>query len=484
MKSSVASGALVFFTSASILVLEILAGRILAPYVGVTLQTFTGIIGTVLAGIAIGSWLGGRAADRTDPNRLLAPLLIAGGILVVVSPTLVTAVGPSLAGESPIQIVGLALIGFFVPAAVLSAVSPTVAKIELQSLRETGTVVGGLSALGTAGAIFGTFVTGFVLIAALPSRPITWAVGGALVAVGVVLSMRRAAGGAAVTAIVTFALVVAGSAVVDGPCRWETTYFCAQVQEDPTRPSGRLLVLDTLRHSYVDLADPEHLEFRYANVIADVVETNADGIDDLLYVGGGGFTLPRYFHATAGATATVLEVDPAIVSIAEEELGLVREPWLSVEVGDARLTLAGQPEGAFDIVVGDAFGGRSVPWHLTTEEFVADIRDRLRPGGIYTLNLIDHQPSRFARAEVATLAAVFPHVAVIAPPSLLDGTAGGNYVLVGSDSPIDVDAIEAAIEARSGVEVVLVDEAVLPFVNGARVLRDEFAPVDQLLSRP
>jgi spermidine synthase len=204
----------------------------------------------------------------------------------------------------------------------------------------------------------------------------------------------------------------------------------------------------------------------------------------VLYVGGGGFTLPRYFKETAGATATVLEVDPTIVEIAEERLALEPGAWLDVEVGDARLTAAEQPDDGFDVVVGDAFGGRSVPWHLTTVEFLSDLRDRLRADGIYVLNLIDHPPSRFARAELATLGAVFPHVAVIAPPSLLDGTAGGNFVLVGSDAPIDASAIRATIARRGGIERVLTDDAALTFADGARVLRDEYAPVDQLLSRP
>jgi hypothetical protein len=144
MRSSVGGAALVSFTSASVLVLEILAGRMLAPFVGVTLETFTGIIGTVLAGIAVGSWLGGHAADRTDPQRFLPPLLVVGGALVIVTPAVVTVVGPTLSGDGPTQIAGLAVFGFFAPAAVLSAVSPTVAKIELRSLDDTGTLVGGL----------------------------------------------------------------------------------------------------------------------------------------------------------------------------------------------------------------------------------------------------------------------------------------------------------------------------------------------------
>src|ERR671915_301258 len=77
----VVAAAVVFGTSAAVLVLEILAGRLLAPHVGVTLETYTGIIGTVLAGISLGTWLGGRAADQADPRRLLAPLLAVGRVV-------------------------------------------------------------------------------------------------------------------------------------------------------------------------------------------------------------------------------------------------------------------------------------------------------------------------------------------------------------------------------------------------------------------
>jgi spermidine synthase len=367
---------------------------------------------------------------------------------------------------------------------VLSAVSPTVAKVELRSLDDTGTLVGGLSAVGTAGAIFGTFFTGFVLIAALPSRPITWVVGGTLVAIGAWLALRRGQRSLVVAALVGFGLMVAGSAAVAAPCDRETTYFCAEVRADPARSSGRLLVLDTLRHSYVDLDDPTHLEFRYANVVADVVEASVPRIDDVLYIGGGGFTLPRYFRETAGAAATVLELDPTVVAIAEEELGLTPGPWLTLKVGDARVGLREASEDGFDAVVGDAFGGRAVPWHLTTREFVTEIRDRLRGDGVYTLNMIDYPPGRFVRAETATLASVFEHVAVIAPQALLDGSAGGNYVLVASDTPIAATAIREAIAARRGTERLIVGIAVLDFIDRARPLRDEFAPVDQLLSGP
>jgi spermidine synthase len=355
--------------------------------------------------------------------------------------------------------------------------------LRLQSLDETGRVVGTLSAVGTAGAIFGTFVTGFVLIAALPGTGIVLAIGAGLVVAGVVLwapPRSRALQAAVVPTIAAVALLV----LVDGPCDEETTYFCAYVEVDDDRATGRTLWLDALPHSYVDLADPTHLEFRYARVMGDVLATLSPGPLDALFIGGGGFTLPRYLAAVRpGSHRTVLEIDPALVDLVADELGLDPDrPDLDIVTGDGRVRLRERPEAAFDVVIGDAFGGRSVPWHLTTREFVTDIRDRLRPGGIYLLNLIDQPPLAFARAEVATIAAVFRHVAVIAPPEYLARVDGGNFVVAASDFPLDPGAIAAAIAARRGEEAVVAGPGLSEFVDGARVLRDEHAPVDQLIS--
>ena len=472
----------VFVASASVLVLEIVAGRILAPYVGVSLQTFTGIIGTILAAIALGAWLGGRVADRRDPSRLLGPVLLAGAVLAVLSPALVYVVGPSAGGESAVAIITLAAVGFFLPAAVLSTVTPIAAKLLLTTLDATGEVVGRLSAIGTAGALFGTFITGFFLVAAIPSQPITWAVGLVLLAFGIVLSvpLGRAP---LVGAVVVFAVSAIGSAALAAPCDHETAYSCAIVTgRDGEGPNVRALILDTFVNSVVDTEDPTYLSSRYTNVIESVVQVQAPpGPLDIVYIGGGGYTLPRYYEATRGASATVLELDGELPGIAETELGLERGPWLTTDVGDARLGIRHYPNESFDLAIADAFSGRSVPWHLTTVEFIEDVRDRLRQGGAYVMNVIDHPPLRFVRAEVASVAEVFEHVAVIAPPEYLDAVRGGNFVVVGSSVPIDGPAIEALVPRG---EIVLVDESARTWFAGAMVLTDEFAPADQLLSRP
>ena len=468
-----------FATAAAVLVLEILAGRLLAPYLGVSLEVFTGIIGVVLAGISVGAWLGGRAADRRDPVGLVGPLLVAGGLSALAAPLLVDLVGPA-SDSGPIGIVTLTTVGFFLPAALLSAVSPMVVKIRLASLERTGSVVGSFSAIGTAGAIFGTFVTGFVLIAAFPTRPIVLGIGLALTLGGLGIWLGRSRW--ASVGVLTLATIL-GIALVtgDGPCDYETTYHCAQVEIDQARPSGRLLILDRGHNSYVDLADPTHLEFRYLQAMVDVVDVETPpGPIDVVSIGGGGFTLPRYLDITRpGSLQKVLEIDSRLVDIGRADLGF--EDEAVVVIDDARRSLKNVEPGSLDLVVGDAFSGLSVPWHLTTVEFVEEIAARLRPDGIYTVNVIDYDEATFARSAIATLDEVFEHVAVMAPPGYFDGSQGGNYVLVASNRPLDVPAIEWEIASRAGSEVVVTGDDLTRFIRGARSLVDDFAPVDQMI---
>lgn len=476
---------LVFGTSAAVLVIEILAGRLMAPYVGVTLETFTGIIGVVLAGIAAGAWLGGRAADEVEPRSLLGPALVLSGVLVLIAPTLVDWVGPSMRAAGPVEITILTASAFFLPAVTLSTVTPLVIKLRLQSLEETGSVVGSFSAIGTVGALAGTFITGFVLLAALPSRSLVLIVGAVLVVVGLPLLVRSASKGMAALSVVATLGAGAGLFIEQGPCDVETTYFCASIEVDPGNPSGRTLRLDTLRHSYVDLDDPTHLEFRYSRIMADVVAELPEGPLDIAYIGGGGFTLPRYFAAVRpGSTALVFEIDGELVELVEDELGLVQTEVLRAEIGDARLALPDQADQAFDVIVGDAFGGLSVPWHLTTREFLEAIDRVLTDDGVYVINLIDYPPLGFAHAEAATFLEVFDHVAVASTFSRLSGDQGGNFVLVGSQSPLDWSSIGGRILERGGFDAVLAGADAEAFADGGQVLRDDFAPVDQLLGSP
>ena len=457
------------------LVLEILAGRLMAPYVGVSLETFTAIIGVILAGIALGSAAGGRLADRRDPRTMIGPALAIGGALAWWSLWLVAWLGPELGSEPP-AIVVLATLAFFAPAAVLSAVSPMATKLRLSSLEETGTVVGDLSAWGTAGALVGTFITGFVLVAAIPTRPIVIGLGALLVLAGLAFIMAASRKAPPATLVVILLASLAVGATSNSPCEFESAYFCGRVVTDEEDASVRYLILDTLRHAAVDLDDPTNLRFRYIRLIADVIDSTTDGPVDALHLGGGGFTVPSYIAATRPDSFNhVLEIDDVLLDVAREDLGFETGPDMVVTIGDGRLAFDDLAADSFDLVVGDAFGGQAVPWHLTTTEFIAKVDRVLRDDGIYVMNIIDGDENRFAEWEVATLLDNFDFVEVIVHPDGIDRRVR-NEILVASDQPIPPLSFDAA-------DGLLIDD-VAAFVDGGKVLRDDFAPVEQLAANP
>ncbi len=492
------AAALVVLASAAVLALEIVVQRLVVPYVGLTLDTSTAAIGVALAGIAAGTFLGGRAADRVDPRLTLGPSFAAAGLLVLLARPLALLLGPVLQGGGPAASVVLTMVAVGAPITVLAAVPPAVIKTRLADLGETGAEVGRIDALSTLGALAGTFVTGYVLLGQLSTTTILGVTGAVLVAVGLLLvGLRRrltpasrtpggdypGAGRLLTPVPLVLLAVAAGAALVGvrGPCEYETRYYCARVDTPEGAPTQRLLLLDDLRHAQVDLADPTALQFAYTQRFADVLDTaRPPGAPlDVLHLGGGGFTMPRWLAATRpGSRSTVLEIDPAIVRINREELALDSVPDLTVRTGDARTSLAAEPADAYDAVVGDAFGSLSVPWHLATQEFIRDVERVLRPEGVFVLNVIDNPPLDFVRAETATLATVFDEVAVLARPGQLAGESGGNYVLVASDAPLDTARLERDAASRGEVDGVAGEE----FGVGGRVLTDDDAPVDQLIT--
>ncbi|MGY1813547.1 fused MFS/spermidine synthase [Blastococcus sp. SYSU D00820] len=480
-----------FLSSGAVLVMEIAGLRLIAPYVGITLQTNTAVIGFALAAIAMGAYAGGVVADRTDPRRLIAPLLVAGGALVIAVLPLVRFAGSLFTGADAGSVLLLAFVAVVVPAALLSAVPPMVVKLQLSDLAETGAVVGKLSGIGTLGGIAATFVTGFVLVALFPTSGILVGTGVVTVVAGVVvgLLLRRrtsGSGGRVPAALLVLAVVGAGlAAVAPTPCEAETGYHCARVLADPDRETGRVLMLDTLRHSYVDLADPTHLELAYVQALAAVSDAlpPEGGPLSALHLGGGGLTLPRYLaEVRPGTESLVFEVDPGVVDIDREQLGLETSDELAVRVVDARVGLADEPAGQRDLVVGDAFGGLSVPWQLTTVEAMQLVDDALADDGVYAANLIDRPPMDFVRAELATLQEVFAHVVLLARDQVLAGEAGGNVVAVASQQPLPLAEITAAL-AEQGSDYRVAEGAELAaFIGDAVVLTDDHAPVDQLLT--
>ena len=469
-----AACALLFFLSGSVLVIEILAARLLAPLVGLSLETYTSIIGVVLAGIAVGHAVGGRLADKYPWSALLGPCVGIGGLLAFAIVPAVALLGGGLQHPSLADVVVLTFGAFFLPTAVISATEPMIAKARLTDLAEAGQVVGSLSAVATAGALAGTFLTGFVLVGAAPTSRILYAVGTVLVVLGVVLSVRRRKLAAGSALVVVLSLLAASDAV-PVLCRWETKYYCVQIRSSKANPEARLLQLDRIFHSYVNPEDPSDLGFRYQRAAAAVLAALPAKRPTVIHVGGGGFAFPRFVAATVpGSSNKVLELDPGLAEVAAERLGLDRDA-VTVEDGDGRAGLRRQAKRSADLIVMDAFGSLEPPWHLATVEVVRTAREVLRPEGAYVVNAVDSGGKRFTRSVIRTLETVFPHVVVVEPPHPSEDPS--NTLVIGSMSPLELRLPTSDGRLLTGDEVAR-------FTAGAAVLTDDFAPVEQLVTQP
>ncbi|NSC21874.1 spermine synthase, partial [Streptomyces albus subsp. chlorinus] len=221
----------------------------------------------------------------------------------------------------------------------------------------------------------------------------------------------------------------------------------ASLVPDPERPRGWSLLLDEAPQSYVDLDDPTHLGFEYQHRLGHVVDLLAPPGRPVraVHLGGGALTLARYVAATRPrSTQQVVEVDTELTRLVRTHLPL-EGPWrIRVRGGDAREVLERLPQGWADLVIGDAFGGARTPAHLTSVEFLHEVRRVLRPAGWYAANIADGAPPDHLRAQVATAAAVFTTRCLLTDPAVLRGRRFGNSVLLAADGPLPVAELTPA----------------------------------------
>jgi spermidine synthase len=247
----------------------------------------------------------------------------------------------------------------------------------------------------------------------------------------------------------------------------------AELLRDLDTEDGWLLSVDGVAQSYVDRADPTHLEFDYVRLIGDVVDCLPDGPLTAVHLGGGGCTLPRYVAATRpGSTQVVLEADDQLAELVRESFGTA---GFRLRVGDARAELARLRAGESDLVVADVFAGSTMPVHVTTVEWVREVQRLLRPDGTYVVNVADGRPLGFARAQVATLLTTFPEVVLLADPSVLRGRRFANLVLAGSAAPLPVEALLRVASRAAGRARVVYGDDLTAFVGGAQPITDATA---------
>ncbi|GAA2959354.1 fused MFS/spermidine synthase [Streptomyces flavovirens] len=252
----------------------------------------------------------------------------------------------------------------------------------------------------------------------------------------------------------------------------------AELVPDRERPRAWTLLLDGAPQSHVDLDDPTYLSFEYQRRLGHVIDLAAPPGRPLhaVHLGGGAFTLARYLAATRPrSTQQVVEVDAPLVHLVRTALPLDPQARIRVRATDARAGLGKVPDGWVDLVVADVFSGARTPAHLTSAEFLTEVRRVLKPGGQYTANLADGPPLAHLRGQIATAASLFPELALAADPTVWRGRRFGNAVLVASDLPIAVAELTRRVASDPHPGRVEHGRALADFTGGATAVTDEAA---------
>ena len=525
---------IVFIASFCTLVIELVAGRIMAPFVGVSLYTWTSIIGVVLAGISIGAYLGGRIADRYPRSSTLGWLLFLSGLGAFSISPLTNLVGAAQFQTSlMVRILFITTIVFFVPSCILGMISPVAVKLTLNNLEKTGNVVGKIYAFSTLGSILGTFATGFFLISWMGTRHILFTMGVILILSALVFGdfLRRKKSLILFFLFIFLALTLPivswhGYAAINRdivslplspiesvkafygyafmpPLDEETfffkesDYYTIKLKKDTTRSGGdplESLVLDHLVHSYTDLKDPLYLEYEYIRIYEELVRWQAERRKSfkVLFIGGGGYTFPRFIGAKySKAEIDVAEIDPEVTRVAKRYLGISENTKIRTFNEDARWYVMNCKEkGSYDFIFGDAFNDLSIPYHLTTKEFALQLKALLKPDGFLLANVIDSfKKGAFMPSYIRTLEEVFgkENVHLITLSSDYDHIGISTCVVVASSQKLDMNDFTKAVKGKDGKEITshaMPQDRLQQYLQErySVILTDDYVPVDNLIA--
>ena len=488
-------------SAAAALAVELSAARLLAPLVGMSLFTWTAIITVVLAGFSAGHWIGGVVASKVRvaarAERWLALTLWLAGLAVaaaVAAMPLAPWIIEFSGGVRVTTVLALSATLFLVPSLAAGVVSPlgTAIAVEKAGSRDRGRVLARMFAASAAGAICGVLCTGYVLVPVLGAA-------GALALVGLLQSILGAwvwhgAGGGGrqiLGGAVVVGLALAGSLMVIRPiCDVESQYYCLKGVDtaEATGFPSRGLKIDGWLHSVEDITGRDRLFIESHDFVDNLIRRERHGLDGVtaLFIGGGGLTLPELWRRDGQADRLwVLEIDPAVTQFATERLMVGVEEPLRVIHADGRAGLRDlEADARFDVIYNDAYTGLTMPAHLVTREFHAQVRGRLREEGLYVVNLIDApRDPRFLASLARTLGEDFADVEIWRRQGMGSGNRRMHYGVVARKRP----SVFAALTSRSDPTRLWerLDHATVEGLLGeatALILRDDLAPVDRLLA--
>ncbi len=484
----------VFTSGFAVMALELLGSRLVTPVYGSSIWTWGSLIGVVLAGLAAGYRFGGWMADRSPTPRKFSMIVFLGGILVLlvpfIAPYVLSLSQYSRLGDEYGPLLGTTLI-LLLPTFVLGMTSPYAIRLASQTLSSLGNVSGNLYSLSTVGSIAGTFGTVFILIPLWDVRIIILALGLAVIAVSLLWLPKSSA----LFAVLIF-LILSSSltqsapqvALKNGSAIYEkqTPYSTLDVVDVG---SLRTLFLNGIPHSSIDLKHPTELVYEYTKYFNLGMQINPNSTQ-VLFVGGGGFSGPKFFLANYPRIhIDVAEVDPDVIDTAVKYFGLTPNPRLTVFNEDGRVYLS-ETSKTYDIIILDAYAKTYVPFQLLTREFIALVASHLNQNGIVISNIIGSiqgPTSNLVRAEYRTATGVLNNSAVF--ETVYSGSAVQNLLLVFARSPAPLAATVEGLGASDSLVGASPSDGFAQHlyrgsirVDDVPILTDGYAPVETLVN--
>jgi spermidine synthase len=481
-----------FLSGAILMALELLGFRVVAPDFGGAIFVWGSIIGVFLAALSIGYYLAGRLVDRWPTPVLLGAILIAAGVWTALlpwwdGPACAALGGSSIDARYASLLVSLLL--FFPPGLLMAAASPFVIRLTAGAVEQVGRVSGRVYAISTAGSIVGTIGTAFYLMNWLPTSHSLHLLGLALIATGGIAMLgrhRRSSG----TALGLLALLISGQPALAAErvlLERDSSYHRLLVTEDDGR---RWLRADNIWHTEMNLKDPQGRGLPYTDYV-DLAFLFHPNIKTVLVIGLGGGTVPkRFVRDYPQVTVDAVEIDPAVIKIAQRYFFVEPGPRLKLHESDGRQFLR-RTTRKWDMILLDAYYADTVPFFLTTREFFTLARSRLNPGGVLVNNVVGQVSgprSKFFRSVYKTMAEVFPQMSAVVVPE--SGAEWKNIEVFGVSARATLSLAELRKRAAQLKGKLIKDDALLGRLDGyltepvktqdVRGLTDDYAPVDAL----
>ena len=475
---------IVFLGGAIGMGLELIAARILSPYVGSSNVVWTSIIGIILVSMSLGYWIGGKNADKNANINKLANILLYSALATSAIPLLETFIVKIIANLIPNLIISAilcAIIVFSIPSFILAMISPYAVKIKSKEEKEIGSLSGKISSLSTIGSIVGTFLMGFVLIPNIGVTNINVSVTIILFLMSLIAREKLDKKTIYINIFFVFIMIIFiilgriafkasnPDIILDTDSQYSRIWV-KQIQTQKT--TYKTLQVDTGLESYID-AETGEMGAKYLRYY-DLFEYFNKEAKSTLLIGGAAYTYPiHYLQKYNDKTIDVVEIDDKMTQIAVEQFGLnINDERLKTYSQDGRSYL-NYSKNKYDTILIDAFKGMNAPFELTTYEALVNAKNMLNDNGVVITNIIsslDGKNSKFIEYEYATYKAVFDDVKIFKVTNT-EKSDIQNLILVGLKGTTITD--EAKYEEYSQY----LNMQVSDFKTDKGLVTDDFAPI-------